>query len=524
VSDQQNNGPRPPDAPPLAQESGAAVADLMKLWQRPAKTSARRAVAYYRHSAEDRQENSVEIQRDAVRKFAAENGITIIREFADRGRTGLCVEGRDSFNEMLQDYVIGRKAEFEYVLVLDMSRWGRYQNQDYSAYYSVICMQNGKEVVYTSIGIRKENDPFYYVLLSLERHRAASYSLELSGKVWKGSAKIASFGYWAGGSAPYGMCRMLLDERHDPVRPLAPGERKAIQNQRVTLAPSKGKDAGIVRHIFHAFVEEGKAPETIARALNGLGEPSPGGGRWGCDSITSILRNEVYAGVMVWNKSTQKMKTRSRPNPASDWVRAKDAFASIVPPELFQKAQEILTAQAVARARKYSDADMVRRLREIHESYGTISSRLVAAAEEMVSANTYAHRFGSFDRAYQAIFHEMADARRAQIIESIRGSAGDVQDFDDFVVIDNYFSIAIQPAVPIAHGYEASWTFHPDQRLQVDLTIGVPLSCPVRCDVLGFLAFPRLMFKQKVRIHSTAGDTAELYAYPLLTLINELRR
>jgi len=228
--------------------------------------------------------------------------------------------------------------------------------------------------------------------------------------------------------------------------------------------------------------------------------------------------------VMIWNKSTQKMKTKSRANPAKDWVRAKDAFARLVPVELFEQAQTILKAQAEYRARKYSDADMIRRLREIHESYGTITSRLVAAADEMASANTYAHRFHSFDRAYQAVFREMADARRAQIIETIRGAAIHVEDFDDFVVIDNYFSLAIQPAVPIAHGYEASWTFHPDQRPQVDLTIGVPLSCPVKCDVLGFLAFPRLMFKEKVRIHSTAGATAELYAYPLLALIEEMRR
>ena len=218
------------------------------------------------------------------------------------------------------------------------------------------------------------------------------------------------------------------------------------------------------------------------------------------------------------------MKTRSRPNPPGNWVRAANAFAPPVPVEMFRQAQTILTAQAELHALKYSEADMIRRLREIHENYGTITSRLVAAADEMASTHTYAHRFHSFDRAYQAIFREMADARRAQIVETIRGAAITVEDFDDFVVIDDYFSIAIQPAAPIAHGYEASWTFHPDQRPQVDLTIGVPLSCPIKCDVLGYLAFPRLMFKEKVRIHSTAGATAELYAYPLLELIEEIRK
>jgi hypothetical protein len=36
-----------------------------------------RAVAYYRHSAQDRQENSIPLQRDQVRQWADENGVEI---------------------------------------------------------------------------------------------------------------------------------------------------------------------------------------------------------------------------------------------------------------------------------------------------------------------------------------------------------------------------------------------------------------------------------------------------------------
>ena len=54
------------------------------LWKKEPQKTTRRAVAYYRHSAQDRQENSVEIQQDQVRKFASDNGIEIIKEFADQ--------------------------------------------------------------------------------------------------------------------------------------------------------------------------------------------------------------------------------------------------------------------------------------------------------------------------------------------------------------------------------------------------------------------------------------------------------
>ena len=48
-----------------------------------------RAVAYYRHSAQDRQENSKSIQRDQVRAWAEKHGVDIIHEFADAGKSGL---------------------------------------------------------------------------------------------------------------------------------------------------------------------------------------------------------------------------------------------------------------------------------------------------------------------------------------------------------------------------------------------------------------------------------------------------
>jgi hypothetical protein len=39
-----------------------------------------RAVAYYRHSAQDRQENSIPIQQDQVRQWARDNGVVSVKE------------------------------------------------------------------------------------------------------------------------------------------------------------------------------------------------------------------------------------------------------------------------------------------------------------------------------------------------------------------------------------------------------------------------------------------------------------
>ena len=42
-----------------------------------------RAVAYYRHSAQDRQEDSIPHQREKVHQWADDHDIEIVREYAD---------------------------------------------------------------------------------------------------------------------------------------------------------------------------------------------------------------------------------------------------------------------------------------------------------------------------------------------------------------------------------------------------------------------------------------------------------
>ncbi|MCX6996613.1 MAG: recombinase family protein [Kiritimatiellaeota bacterium] len=230
-------------------------------WYNKQKTYSKRAVAYYRHSAQDRQENSVEIQQDQVRKFAEDNGIQIIEEFVDRGKTGLVTEGREAFQLMLRDYIQTAKYDFNYVLVLDVSRWGRYQNTDISAYYTGLCAMNGKHVIYTSIGFSSENDLMHALRINIERYQAANYSRELSTKVFKGCAKIASQGFRAGGMPPFAFHRLLLDEHRQPVQVLDPGQRKSIQNQRVTLTPGAPDQIAVIKRIFRAFVQNKKSPK-----------------------------------------------------------------------------------------------------------------------------------------------------------------------------------------------------------------------------------------------------------------------
>jgi DNA invertase Pin-like site-specific DNA recombinase len=491
-------------------------------WYSPKKTFVKRAAAYYRHSAQERQENSVEIQQDQVRKFAVDNDIQIIEEYIDRGKTGLITEGREAFKRMLRDVETG-KHHFDYVLVLDVSRWGRYQKRDIAAYYSALCDMHGAKVIYATIGFAPDNDLIHGLRIDIERYQAANYSRELSSKVFKGCAKIASQGFRAGGMPPYAFHRLLLDEQRNPVQVLEPGQRKSIQNQRVTLIPGQPEQIAVVKRIFRAFVQHKKNPKQIAGMLNGDGIPSPGDTNWTITAVLNILSNELYVGTMVYNKTTQRLKSPSRANPPGEWVRAEEAFPAIIERKVFETAQGIILKTEEDRSLRYSEKEMLRRLLALYERYGTLRGSLIAHEEGMVSSATYAHRFGTVTAAYQRLFAEIIATRRSEVVETIKTAIPDLADFGEFIVLRDYVSIRIQPVVPFPHGYDEAWSFTADARPEIDITLVVPLSNGGTFAVLGYLFLPRLMAGgRQVRLLSTVPDNLAVHAYTISEALQTL--
>ena len=110
----------------------------------------KRAIAYYRSSADRRLENSIPFQQDQVREWAEKNAVEIIREFFDSNRSGNTNEDRPAFTEMIEEWVT-KRTDFAYVLCLDVSRLGRFQD-DLSAQFLVQCKKHRKLVICTSIG------------------------------------------------------------------------------------------------------------------------------------------------------------------------------------------------------------------------------------------------------------------------------------------------------------------------------------------------------------------------------------
>jgi DNA invertase Pin-like site-specific DNA recombinase len=87
-----------------------------------------RAAEYVRMSTEH-QKYSTENQAEAMQQYAARRGIEIVRTYADAGKSGLSLDGRDGLKQLIED-VQNKTADFTTILVYDISRWGRFQDAD----------------------------------------------------------------------------------------------------------------------------------------------------------------------------------------------------------------------------------------------------------------------------------------------------------------------------------------------------------------------------------------------------------
>jgi hypothetical protein len=192
---------------------------------------------------------------------------------------------------------------------------------------------------------------------------------------------------------------MLRDQGGHPKGILNRGEEKSIQTDRIILVPGPPEEVQIVRWMYHAFVEEGKAESEIAKSLNERGVKTELGRPWTRGTVHEVLTNEKYIGNNVYNRTSFKLKQKRVVNPANMWIRANGAFESIVPTGLFDAAQKIV----LNRSEKLTNEELLDRLRCLLADRGELSGLLIDETEGMPSSSVYRGRFKSLVRAYLLI-------------------------------------------------------------------------------------------------------------------------
>lgn len=231
---------------------------------------------------------SLEAQRDRLIKFAEFQGMEVVREYCDAGKSGKNISGRPEFSQMLQDVAEDRDG-VDFVLVFKLSRFGRNAAdvlnslqyiQDFGV--NLICVEDG-------IDSSKDSGKLTITVLSavaeIERENILVQTME-------GRKQKAREGKWNGGQAPFGYD---LDSKNG------------------TLTVNQ-QEAEIVRIIFRKFANEGMGAERICDYLNQHGYSKKKIRKnelnyFARSFIMKILDNPVYVGKIAYGRSaTEKVK------------------------------------------------------------------------------------------------------------------------------------------------------------------------------------------------------------------------
>jgi DNA invertase Pin-like site-specific DNA recombinase len=147
--------------------------------------------------------------------------------------------------------------------------------------------------------------------------------------LWRGRVAACKRGCFIGSVAPYGYKKIKIGKDHT---------LEIIEEQ-----------AEVVRLMFDLYIKEDLTPHRIADRINKMGIPAPKGDKWTRDTIHSILRNEHYAGYVVFNKykETQILEngeiiTRRIYQPEEEWIIAEGKHKAIIDRDTWEAAKALV--------------------------------------------------------------------------------------------------------------------------------------------------------------------------------------
>jgi DNA invertase Pin-like site-specific DNA recombinase len=354
-----------------------------------------RAAQYLRMSSEN-QRYSTENQQNAIAEYAQQHGYKVVASYIDAGKSGLSLKGRDSLRQLLSDALAARRT-FDAILVLDVSRWGRFQNPDQAAHYEFLCRQAGIRVVYCAEPFGEDVAPITTIIKHLKRVMAGEFSRELSAKLARAHRQQAAMGFRQGARLIYGFRRLLVDATGSPKQILRDGERKALDNDKVIVIPGPSEELAIIRRMFRLYVRNELSIVEIATRFSKEGIKGYGDTPISVNTIRTILSNELCIGQMTYNRTTKRLQAPSLKTPETSWTRFR-AFDPVVPLAQFQRAQHRL-----ARCRSWDKQAIKTCLQGLLSREGYLNQKLIERVDDAPSAETVTNHFGSLYAAYEEV-------------------------------------------------------------------------------------------------------------------------
>ena len=281
--------------------------------------------------ADKRHESSIENQRMLLNEYISDKPEFALYEiYIDNGASGMNFQ-RPAFQRLLADIEAGRIA---CVIVKDLSRLGR--NTIDTGYYieQYFCTNHVRFISVTDqFDTDDPENMVNTILLPLKNMVNEAYALDIGRKIRSQVRQAMHDGDYVGARALYGYrkdpenChRLLIDE-----------EAASVVRQIFQWAYEKISLNGIVRRLNESGID---SPGEYKRKKGILtNKRLIGNGKWQTWTVSHILSNETYTGVMVQGKS-KMVDHRQYPAKKEDYIVVPGTHEAIVSREVYEAVQK----------------------------------------------------------------------------------------------------------------------------------------------------------------------------------------
>lgn len=238
----------------------------------------KKAVGYIRVSTTEQADKgySLDAQTQTIREYCFRENLDLKHVYADRGKSGKSIKGRDEMQRLLED---AEQGDYDCVVVWKISRVAR----NLVDLLEIVNLLQKKNIAFYSISEQFQVDTssgrFMLQIMAatneMERNQIAE-NVKLS------MTKLSHEGFWMSGKAPLGFDNIEL-----------PNEKKGLAINE--------KEAKIVQLIF-LEASKGKGYRSIANQLNRIGHKTKFDNSFSSVAVRDILKNPVYIGKIRYNK------------------------------------------------------------------------------------------------------------------------------------------------------------------------------------------------------------------------------
>ncbi|MGG5252140.1 recombinase family protein [Neobacillus sp. SM06] len=233
--------------------------------------------------------------------------------------SGEYISERPEMQKMLREIEIGSA---DAVLCMDLDRLGRGDMVDQGTIYRIF--KNSETVIITPTEVIDPQDENQELTFSIKSLIAREELKTIVKRMQRGRRQSAKEGKSVSKKPPFGY----------------------IRNENLKLSPDP--DTSWVVEMVFKMAADGSGRRSIAEKLDQLGIKPPQKETWDPSTVTSILRNEVYLGMIIWGKVKYTKingKYQRKKMPREHWSISENAHEPLVSQDLFSQANEAIAGR-----------------------------------------------------------------------------------------------------------------------------------------------------------------------------------